>query len=292
MGSHRKISEVKTIRAQFEEQAREINLTRYVIEWYLANAATSQIETVNLLFAKEFEVRKENRSARLLKRAKFPNMRSIEGFDFDGVVFDSCDKQRMLALDFVEDAENLVFFGPSGRGKSHLATALGIRATQQGLETRWWSAAALVSALSKAQKEQNAEKIIKDLAKSDLIIVDEFGYVPFSQEGSKLLFQVLASCYEHTSIIFTTNLQFSQWGSVFGDQKLARAAIDRIIHHGHMMKFEGPDRRMRDSPMYNGKDKSHRELESLGSDEAISSSCSAFSSLSMAFASDGGDALK
>lgn len=254
MGTHRRTSELKTIRTQFEEQAREMTLTKYVVDWFLTNAAPTQVEAVNLLFAKEIEVRKENRSARLLKRAKFPAMKSLEGFDFDGVAFDSCDKNRMLALDFVEEAENLVFFGRSGRGKTHLATALGILATQQGLEARWWGTADLVNALSKAKKEGNPEKIVRDLAKADLVVLDEFGYIPFDIDGSRLLFQVLASCYEHTSIIFTTNLQFSQWGSIFGDRDLARAAIDRIIHHGHLMKFEGPDRRMQDSPMYNAKE--------------------------------------
>lgn len=248
-GIHRKTSEVKAMRARFEEQAREMTMTRSVIEWYLANAAPAQIEAVNVLFTKEMEMRRENRSARLLKRAKFPAVKSIEGFDFEGVLFDSCDKQRVLSLDFVDDAENLVFYGESGRGKTHLANALGILATQQGMEVRWWGTADLVHMLSKAKKEGDPEKIVKEAAKADLICLDEFGYVPFDIDGSRLLFQVLAACYEHTSIIFTTNLQFTQWSSVFGDRDLAHAAIDRIIHHGHLVRFEGPDRRMQDSPM-------------------------------------------
>lgn len=261
-GSRKNASELNAIRLEFEERARDITLTKHVIEWYLKNAQINQIEAVNMLLAKESEVRWENRCARLLKRAKFPSMQSIEGFDFDGLVFhDSCDKGLILDLEFVEKAENLVFFGKSGRGKTHLATALGIQATRKGMEVRWWSTAALVRALSLAKKAGNPEKVIKDIEKANLVIMDEFGYIPFDVDGSRLLFQVLSRCYESTSIIFTTNLQFSQWGSIFGDRELARAAIDRIIHHGHLVKFEGPDRRMQDSPMYRGKNESLQALD-------------------------------
>lgn len=261
MGGHRRASELNAIRSEFDTLAREMNLSRHVVQWYIDTAAANQIEAVNMLLSKESELRSENRCGRLLKRAKFPAMRSIEGFDFDGIVFhDSCSKERMLELDFIGNAENLVFFGKSGRGKTHLATALGIQATQKGMETRWWSTADLVRALGMAKKTGDPGKIIKDVTKADLVILDEFGYIPFDVDGSRLLFQILSGCYENTSIIFTTNLQFSQWGSVFGDRELARAAIDRIIHHGHLVKFEGPDRRMQDSPMYRGKCDSPKEL--------------------------------
>lgn len=265
MGAHRKSSELNQLRKEFEQRAREMTFTKYVVDWFLANAQPNQLEAVNMLFSKENEIRRENRCARLLKRAKFPSMRSVEGFDFDGIAFnDSCDMSRMLALEFLENAENLVFFGKSGRGKTHLAIALGIMATQNGMEVRYWSTADLVRALSLAKKSGDPGKIIKDMGKANLVILDEFGYVPFDVDGSRLLFQVLSSCYENTSIVFTTNLQFSRWGSVFGDRELARAAIDRIIHHGHLMKFEGPDRRMQDSPMYRGKGESLKALnESL-----------------------------
>lgn len=270
MGSHRRASEINAIRSEFGMLAREMNLSRSVVRWFLETAAANQVEAVNILLSRESDMRKENRCVRLLKRAKFPAMRSVEGFDFDGVVFhDSCGKERMLDLDFVENAENLVFFGKSGRGKTHMATALGIQATQKGLEVRWWSTADLVRALSRAKKDGDPGKIIKDVAKADLIILDEFGYIPFDVDGSRLLFQVLSSCYENTSIIFTTNLQFSQWGSVFGDRDLARAAIDRIIHHGHLVKFEGPDRRMQDSPMYRGRNESLQALDK-SLDEGVS----------------------
>ena len=175
----------------------------------------------------------------------------------------------MLDLDFVENAENLVFFGKSGRGKTHLAIALGILATQRGMEVRWWSTADLVRALGKAKKEGDPGKLIHDITKADFVILDEFGYVPFDVDGSRLLFQILSGCYENNSIVFTTNLQFSQWGSVFGDRELARAAIDRIIHHGHLVKFEGPDRRMQDSPMYQGKNESLEALDRSLDEEGV-----------------------
>ena len=250
MGTHKRASEVNAMRTEFGTLAREMNLSRFVIKWYMENAQINQIEAVNLLFSKESEARAENRRARLFKRAKFPAMKSLEGFDFAGVVFhDSCSKERMLDLDFVENAENLVFFGKSGRGKTHLAIALGILATQRGMEVRWWSTADLVRALGKAKKEGDPGKLLHD--------------------GSRLLFQILSGCYENNSIVFTTNLQFSQWGSVFGDRELARAAIDRIIHHGHLVKFEGPDRRMQDSPMYQGKNESLEALDRSLDEEGV-----------------------
>ena len=270
MGTHKRASEVNAMRTEFGTLAREMNLSRFVIKWYMENAQINQIEAVNLLFSKESEARAENRRARLFKRAKVPAMKSLEGFDFAGVVFhDSCSKERMLDLDFVENAENLVFFGKSGRGKTHLAIALGILATQRGMEVRWWSTADLVRALGKAKKEGDPGKLIHDITKADFVILDEFGYVPFDVDGSRLLFQILSGCYENNSIVFTTNLQFSQWGSVFGDRELARAAIDRIIHHGHLVKFEGPDRRMQDSPMYQGKNESLEALDRSLDEEGV-----------------------
>lgn len=292
MGGHRSKSELQAMHTEFITLTREMNLNKHVASWYLKIAQPAQIEAVNMLFSKESDTRTENRCARLFKRAKFPAMKSIEGFDFDGIVFnDSCGMDRMLDLDFVEEAENLVFFGKSGRGKSHLATALGIMATNKGMEVRWWSTADLVHALSTAKKTGDPDKIIKDVAKADLVILDEFGYVPFDVDGSRLLFQVLARCYENTSIIFTTNLQFKQWGSVFGDRELARAAIDRIIHHGHLMKFEGPDRRMQDSPMYRGKNDSLQELNKSLDDDPTANIHPVMGSVPITDVANGGAAL-
>lgn len=214
---------------EFGTLAREMNLSRFVIKWYMENAQINQIEAVNLLFSKESEARPRT-GAPLFKRAKFPAMKSHEGFDFAGVVFhDSCSKERMLDLDFVENAENLVFFGKSRAPARRTCIALGILATQRGMEVRWWSTADLVRALGKAKKEGDPGKLIHDITKADFVILDEFGYVPFDVDGSRLLFQILSGCYENNSIVFTTNLQFQPVGQRLRRQR-TRPCGDRPHH--------------------------------------------------------------
>lgn len=115
---------------------------------------------------------------------------------------------------------------------------------QAGRTVRFFSTAQLVLMLTRAGREHSLEAMLRDIARADLVILDEFGYVPLDVEGARLLFQVMSGCYEKRSVIVTTNIEFSKWGTVLGDDKLAAATIDRLVHHGRLVEFNGPSRRM------------------------------------------------
>ena len=118
-----------------------------------------------------------------------------------------------------------------------MAIAVGVKACNMGLKTKFYSVTELVLKLSEARKQGTLEKLVKDLQKQDLLILDEWGYVPVDREGSQLLFRIVADSYERKSLILTTNLEFSKWGSVFTDEQMAAAMIDRLAHHGHLLMF-------------------------------------------------------
>ena len=177
-------------------------------------------------------------------------LKAVEGFDWSNVRFpEGWGRDEMLSLDFVGRAEDLVFHGPTGRGKTHVATALGIEATRRGVPVRFFQTATLVLQLGKAKREGTLDRLLADVGRAGLVILDEFGYVPFDVDGARLLYQVISDSYERRSIVFTTNVEFSRWGTVFADDKLAAAIVDRVVHHGRLVEFGGPSHRLEESLM-------------------------------------------
>lgn len=150
----------------------------------------------------------------------------------------------MKGLSFVDAAQDFVFYGQTGRGKTHLATAIGLACMNLGMETRFCTAAELVLELTKANREHKLEQLLRDISKARLLIIDELGYVPLDREGARLLLQVISDRYEKRSLVITTNIEFSKWGVVFGDDKMASALIDRIMHHGRLVESGGASKRM------------------------------------------------
>ena len=231
-----------------ESVCRELRLSR--IPSLIDSVEVSNKEEWLLeLLIREVEAKEERRIQRLIKQAKFSSHKTLEMFEWHNqiLVQDEDTKEQLTSLDFIQSRQNVVCIGAPGTGKTHLATALGYKACQEGIETRFWRVSDLVIELEKAWKENQLERFKKKFNRVQLIILDEMGYVPFNKNGSELLFQLISDWYETKSIIITSNLEFSSWNKVFIDPRLTSALVDRLIHHAHILTFTGESYRLKNA---------------------------------------------
>ena len=196
-------------RLEFAARARSLFISGATVEWFLESATPGQLEACSSMLARELESRERSKRARLLRQARFPVHKTLEGFDWSNVGFpDGWGRDEMLSLGFAAAAEDLVLHGPTGRGKTHVATALGIEATARGIPVRFYQTASLVLQLGKAKREGTLDRLMAEIGRCGLVVLDEFGYVPFDVDGARLPYQVIADSYERRSIVFTTNIEF------------------------------------------------------------------------------------
>jgi DNA replication protein DnaC len=200
------------------------------------------------LTERELIEREQRAAQRRIKAAKFPVLKTLENFDFDAQPSINEKLVRELASGgYLEARENVLLIGNSGTGKTHLASALGFAACTQGRKVRFWGATALVTHLLEARENRELKRLLAQVGKHELIILDELGYVPFSKAGAELLFEVVSRAYERHSLIVTTNLPFEQWTEVMGSERLTGALLDRLTHRVHIIEANGESYRLKDA---------------------------------------------
>lgn len=234
------------------EYCKKLRLGSHIINNYDKIEASTNEEFLAKLLMGEYENREIKRKNRSIRQGNFDVVKTFQNYNFNDIeIPHSVSVQDLTSGSFLAKKENLILYGPVGTGKTHLATAVGVEACSNGKRVRFYRTASLVNSLIEAKENGSLNKFLKQLSKLDLLICDEWGYIPLDVEGSQLLFQVIADCYEKRSVIITTNLEFSKWNNIFYNERLTSAIIDRLIHHSHLLIFTGSSYRLRNSTMKN-----------------------------------------
>ena len=235
---HSQTKELKlpTVGARFGDLADESARDGLPHRDYLAN-----------LFELELDDRSQRRAERRLQDARFPHRKRLEDFNFEQSAVNATQLHQLARGEYIARAENVIFVGDSGTGKSHLATALGIAACQQGRRVRFTTFAAVVNELEEARDNHQLSRIVRRYSGIELVVLDELGYVQASETGAELLFQVLAERNEMASIVVTTNLPFGEWTRIFTDARLCKAVVDRLTFGAHIIETGTDSWRLRRS---------------------------------------------
>jgi DNA replication protein DnaC len=231
-------------------QHLKLDTIESIVDNYLEIAAKdgkTTLEVFDYLIDQEKLTKENTARERKMRLAMFPVHKKLEDFDLDfQPSIDQMVISDLASLRFVHNAENLVLLGPPGVGKSHLAIAMGIEAVNAGFRVYFVNAGALVEGLKSANLKGILEKKLKFLAKYDVLIIDEMGYLPFDSEGAHCFFQLISRRYEKSSMIFTSNKSYGEWGEIFHDHVIAAAILDRILHHCTTVNIKGESYRLKE----------------------------------------------
>jgi len=200
------------------------------------------------LTERELLDREKRAAERRLKAARFPIVKTMDTFDFKSQPSINEPLMReLLRGEYIDKQENILLLGNSGTGKTHLATALGFAACAQGRKTRFYTVTQLVTELLEQREDRQLKRLLTQLERQHVLILDELGYVPFTKAGAELLFDVVSRAYERQSLIVTTNLPFENWVEVLGSERLTGALLDRLTHRVHILEANGESYRLRDA---------------------------------------------
>jgi DNA replication protein DnaC len=237
------------MKEEISKYQRKLKLSNNLMQINPTIQAESQEEFLLRLLKRLYGDREEKRRIRNLNNAGFHVIKHLEGYDFSQIRLpESLQLRNLESLSFLENKENLILYGAVGTGKTHLSIALGVQAINQGKKAVFYRVHDLINQLE-SEDIKKAAKVYKKIQQADLLILDEWGYLPLHQEGARLLFDIVSSCYETKSVIITTNIEFGKWKGFLFDEKLTAAIVDRLVHHSHLLIFTGKSYRMINSLM-------------------------------------------